>query len=119
LPIDPPLGDLPPNAEEVSAMIEQYAIDVDCWHKSALYHQSAAEQLQLYCVDVVPCPYQDRIDQHLALALRFSLWRDWLSALLADAAMIAHEQLMQEFLASQQRSIEALLEQTGAPPEHT
>lgn len=35
-----------------------------------------------------------------------------------DAAMIAHEQLMQEFLASQQRSIEALLEQTGAPPEH-
>ncbi len=36
-----------------------------------------------------------------------------------DAAMIAHEQLMQEFLASQQRGIEALLEQTGAPPEHS
>lgn len=34
-----------------------------------------------------------------------------------DAAMIAHEQLMQEFLASQRRSIEALLEQTGALPE--
>jgi acyl transferase domain-containing protein len=34
-----------------------------------------------------------------------------------DAAMIAHEQLMQEFLASQRRSIEALLEQTGAPLE--
>ena len=35
----------------------------------------------------------------------------------ADAAMIAHEQLMQEFLAGQQRSMEALLEQSGLPPE--
>lgn len=39
---------------------------------------------------------------------------DWTAA---GAALIAHEHLMQEFLAAQQRSIEALIEQAGARPE--